>query len=58
MSISVKARVHIALDGKVYAPGAWITLPDEQLVRAQALVTYGLADEAPAAPVRTRKKAS
>jgi hypothetical protein len=56
VSISVQARVQIALDGVVYGPGEWITLPDEQQQRAQELVAYGLVDEAPAAPVKPRRR--
>lgn len=56
MSVSVKALVQIDLDGKPYAPGEWITLPDEQKARAQELLAYGLVEEAPAAPVKARRR--
>ncbi|MET7363241.1 hypothetical protein ABZS76_33055 [Streptomyces sp. NPDC005562] len=55
MSVSVQALVQIALDGTVYEPGEWITLPEEQRMRARELVSYGLAKQAPAAPVKARK---
>lgn len=54
--ISVKARVQITLDGTTYEPGQWITLPETQRARAQELLTYGLADEAPAEPVKPRRR--
>lgn len=54
--VSVKARVQINLDGTTYEPGEWITLPEEQRPRAQELLAYGLADEAPAAPVKPRRR--
>lgn len=56
MSVSVKALVHINLDGAEYEPGEWITLPDGQEPRAQELLAYGLAEEAPAAPVKSRRR--
>ncbi|MFD8648648.1 hypothetical protein [Streptomyces mirabilis] len=56
MTVSVKALVQLDLDGKTYEPGEWITLPDEQKSRAQELLTYGLAEEAPAAPVKGRRR--
>ncbi|MFE0490243.1 hypothetical protein [Streptomyces griseoaurantiacus] len=60
MSVSVKALVRLELDGAVYEPGQWVTLPDGQAERAQGLVAHGLAAEAPAAPVKParRKRAS
>lgn len=56
MSVSVKALVQINLDRKTYEPGEWITLPDGQEPRAQELVSYGLAEEAPAKPVKARRR--
>jgi hypothetical protein len=56
VSISVKALVQIALDGAIYKPDEWITLPDEQQPRAQELLAYGLVVEAPAAPVKPRRR--
>ncbi|MGW7100422.1 hypothetical protein [Streptomyces sp. NPDC054838] len=56
MTVSVKARVQITLDGRVYEPGQWLTLPVGQEARAQELLAYGLADEAPAAPVKARRR--
>lgn len=58
MTVSVKALVQIDLDGKTYEPGEWITLPDEQKPRAQELLAYGLVEEAPAAPVKARRRRS
>jgi hypothetical protein len=56
MSVSVKALVQLGLDGETYEPGDWITLPDEQQPRAQELLAYGLVEEAPAAPVKGRRR--
>lgn len=56
MSIPLKAVVSVELDGVVYASGQWITLPDEQQERAQGLLSYGLVEEAPADPVKTRRR--
>lgn len=58
MSVSVKALVQIDLDGKTYEPGEWITLPDRQRARAQELLAYGLAEEAPAKPVKPSRRRS
>jgi hypothetical protein len=59
VSVSVQARVRLDLDGVVYEPGQWIALPDEQLGRAQELLTYGLVALPPVAPVKTsRRRAS
>jgi hypothetical protein len=69
VSIALQALVQLEIDGAVYQPGEWITLPDGQEARAAELQSYGYADElvtgseeAPvavqeaAAPVRTRRK--
>lgn len=56
MSIPLKARVQLELDGHVYQPGEWVTLPDGQEARAQQLLAYGYADEAPADPVKPRRR--
>ncbi|MFJ4902887.1 hypothetical protein [Streptomyces sp. NPDC088727] len=56
MTLSVKALVQIVLDGESYEPGQWITLPDGQQARAQELLSYGLAEEAPAAPVKSKRR--
>ncbi|MCX4799583.1 hypothetical protein OG497_37650 [Streptomyces sp. NBC_01242] len=56
MSVSVKALVQIDLDGTTYEPGSWITLPDSQGARAQELLAYGLVEEAPAKPVRPKRR--
>ncbi|MEU6362131.1 hypothetical protein [Streptomyces albidoflavus] len=56
MSVAVKALVQITLDGRQYEAGEWITLPEEQRARAQELVAYGLAEQAPAAPVKARRR--
>ncbi|MDQ1041565.1 hypothetical protein QFZ75_008067 [Streptomyces sp. V3I8] len=56
MSASVKVLVQLGLDGKTYQPGEWVTLPDEQKWRAQELVAYGLAEEAPARPVKAARR--
>lgn len=59
MSIPLKARVQLELDGHTYQPGEWITLPDGQQERALELQAYGYADEASAEPVKkVRRKAS
>jgi hypothetical protein len=59
VSIPLKALVTLELDGVVYQPGEWITLPDGQDARAAQLLAYGYADEAPADPVkRPRRKAA
>ncbi|MFI0967100.1 hypothetical protein ACH4S8_37800 [Streptomyces sp. NPDC021080] len=58
MSVSVKALVHLTVDGTAYEAGEWVTLPDAQAARAQELVSYGLAEEAPAAPVKGRRRRS
>lgn len=57
MTVSVKALVQLDLDGTTYEPGEWVTLPDTQAARAQELLAYGLAEEAPAAPVKARRRA-
>ncbi|MGA5598381.1 hypothetical protein ACPCSE_29525 [Streptomyces cellulosae] len=60
MSIPLKARVQLDIDGHVYQPGEWVSLPDGQEERARQLLAYGYADEAPAQPVKpkTRRSAS
>lgn len=59
MTVSVKALVQITIDGKTYQPGQWITFPEAQKWRAQELVAYGLAEEAPAKPVKpVRRRAA
>jgi hypothetical protein len=59
VTIPLKALVALELDGKDYAPGEWVTLPDGQEDRAQSLLAHGLAEQAPANPVKTsRKRAS
>lgn len=58
MSIPLKALVQLELDGQVYPAGQWVSLPDGQEERAAELLAYGLAEEAPADPVKkTRKRA-
>ncbi|WP_428957914.1 hypothetical protein [Streptomyces sp. cg35] len=54
--VSVKALVRIDVDGQWYGPGEWIVLPEEQKVRADALVAYGLAELAPVAPVKKARR--
>lgn len=57
MSISLKALVTLELDGAVYQPGEWITLPDGQEARAAELQAYGYVDRAPVEPMKkTRRK--
>jgi hypothetical protein len=56
VSIPLKALVTLELDGVVYASGEWIALPDDQQSRAQGLLSYGLVEEAPAEPVKTRRR--
>jgi hypothetical protein len=52
----VKALVQLSLDGKTHQPGEWVTLPDGQRERARTLVAYGMAEEAPAAPVKAPRR--
>lgn len=54
--IPLKARVQLEIDGRVYAPGEWISLADGQQDFAQQLLAYGYADEAPAEPVKARRR--
>lgn len=56
MSIPLKARVQLDIDGRVYQPGEWVSLPDGQEDRARQLLAYGYADEAPAEPVKPRRR--
>lgn len=56
MSVSLRALVFLELDGVVYASGEVLELPDGQEARAAELLSYGYADEAPAEPVRTRRR--
>ncbi|MEU9405576.1 hypothetical protein AB0E08_07715 [Streptomyces sp. NPDC048281] len=56
--ISLRALVSLELDGVVHAPGAVLELPDGQEARAAELQRYGYAAEAPAEPVRTRRRRS
>lgn len=66
MNVSIRTCVTLELDGTVYQPGEWITLPGSQLTRAQQLLAYRYVDklvendgeEAQAALVapRTRRK--
>jgi hypothetical protein len=56
VSKRLRARVQLELDGHVYAPDDWITLPDGQETRAQELLAHGYADEAPAEPVKPRRR--
>lgn len=58
MSIPLKARVQLGIDGRIYAPGEWVELPDGQEARARQLVEYGLVDEAPAEPVKPKARRS
>lgn len=56
MSIPLKARVQLEIDGHVYQPGEWVTLPDGQEDRARQLLAYGYADEVSAEPVKPRRR--
>jgi hypothetical protein len=57
VSIPLKALVALELDGVVYQPGEWISLPDGQDARATQLQAYGYVAPASAEPVKkTRRK--
>jgi hypothetical protein len=58
VSIPLKALVILELDGVVYASGEVLVLPDGQEARAAGLRTYGYAAEAPAEPVKPRRRKS
>ena len=56
MSIPLKDLVTLEVDGVVYATGEELELPDGQEARAAELASYGYADEAPAEPVKPRRR--
>lgn len=56
MSTRLRALAELSLNGVTYAPGDIVVLPPGQDARAAGLLRYGLVEQAPAPPVKSRRR--